>query len=185
MAWCTTRTREVTVTFGATEAVAAAILALCDGGDEVVVLEPVYDAYTAVIAMAGAVEVRVPLSPPGAAEDGADGSRTARGAWHLDVERFAAAVTPRTRLVLLNSPHNPTGAVLSDAELDAIAEVCVDNDLLAVTDEVYEHLVYEGSHRPLATRTGMRGAHRSRSRPRARPSRAPGGRSGGRAPRCR
>jgi N-succinyldiaminopimelate aminotransferase len=132
---------EVTVTFGATEAVAASILALCEAGDEVLVLEPTYDAYSAVLAMAGAVEVRVPLRPP---------------AFTLDLDLLAAAITPRTRLLLLNSPHNPTGTVLSEADLDAIASLCVDHDLLAVTDEVYEHLVYEGRHLPLAGRPGMR-----------------------------
>jgi N-succinyldiaminopimelate aminotransferase len=140
---------EVTVTFGATEAVAATLLALCETGDEVLVLEPTYDAYTAVIAMAGAREVRVPLTPP--AQEGA----LERGPWKLDVDRLAAAITPRTRLLLLNSPHNPTGAVLAADELDAIARLCVEHDLLAVTDEVYEHLVYDGEHLPLATREGM------------------------------
>lgn len=140
---------EVTVTFGATEAVAATLLAVCEAGDEVLVLEPTYDAYTAMIAMAGAREVRVPLTPP-AREAGAE-----RGPWRLDRERLSAAITPRTRLLLLNSPHNPTGAVLAAEELDAIARLCVEHDLLAVTDEVYEHLVYEGEHLPLATRDGM------------------------------
>jgi len=140
---------EVTITFGATEAVAATLLALCEVGDEVLVLEPTYDAYTAVIAMAGAREVRVPLTPP----TGQGG--TERGPWRLDVDRLAAAITPRTRLLLLNSPHNPTGAVLTADELDAIAQLCVAHDLLAVTDEVYEHLVYDGEHLPLATREGM------------------------------
>lgn len=140
---------EVTVTFGATEAVAATLLALCEAGDEVLVLEPTYDAYTAMIAMAGAREVRVPLTPPTPAGAGE------RGPWRLDLDRLAAAVTPRTRLLLLNSPHNPTGAVLDAEELDAIARLCVEHDLLAVTDEVYEHLVYDGEHVPLATRDGM------------------------------
>ena len=140
---------EVTVTFGVTEAVAATLLAVCEAGDEVLVLEPTYDAYTAVIAMAGASEVRVPLTPPW---PGAEGDRDA---WRLDLDRLAAAITPRTRLLLLNSPHNPTGVVLSAEELDEIARLCVDHDLLAVTDEVYEHLVYDGEHLPLATRPGM------------------------------
>jgi N-succinyldiaminopimelate aminotransferase len=144
---------EVTVTFGATEAVAATLLALCEVGDEVVVLEPTYDAYTAVIAMAGAVERRVALTPPldvEAAERTLD-----PGAWHLDVDRLAAAIGPRTRLLLLNSPHNPSGSVLDIATLDAIAALCVEHDLIAVTDEVYEHLVFDGVHVPLATRRGM------------------------------
>jgi N-succinyldiaminopimelate aminotransferase len=140
---------EVTVTFGATEAVAAAILALCEVGDEVVVLEPTYDAYGAVIAMAGAVPVPVPLTPP--ASDAPAGAR-----FLLDPDALAAAIGPRTRLVLINSPHNPTGTVLHADELDAVAELCVRHDLVAVTDEVYEHLVYDGAHVPLATRPGMR-----------------------------
>jgi N-succinyldiaminopimelate aminotransferase len=140
---------EVTVTFGATEAVAAAILALCEVGDEVVVLEPTYDAYGAVIAMAGAVPVPVPLTPP------ASGA-PADARFLLDPDALAAAIGPRTRLVLINSPHNPTGTVLHADELDAVAELCVRHDLVAVTDEVYEHLVYDGAHVPLATRPGMR-----------------------------
>ncbi len=148
---------EITVTFGATEAVAATLLALCGPGDEVVVLEPTYDAYTAAIAMAGAREVRVPLTPPGQETDGSSGPGRAseRPAWELDVARVAAAITPRTRVLLCNSPHNPTGAVLDATVLDALAELCVAHDLVAVTDEVYEHLVYEGVHVPLATRPGM------------------------------
>lgn len=132
---------EVTATAGATEAVAAAVLALCETGDEVVVLEPWYDAYAAAVAMAGAVRVPVPLTPP---------------SFRPDLDALAAAVTPRTRLLLLNSPHNPTGTVLTRDELAAVARLCVEHDLLAVTDEVYEHLVYDGSHRPLATFPGMR-----------------------------
>lgn len=146
---------EVTVTFGATEAVAATLLSLCEVGDEVLVLEPTYDAYTAAIAMAGAVERRVPLTPPGTS--GAPrGDARDPGPWHLDVDRLAAAIGPRTRLLLLNSPHNPSGLVLDAAALDAIAALCVEHDLLAVTDEVYEHLVFDGEHLPLATRAGMR-----------------------------
>jgi N-succinyldiaminopimelate aminotransferase len=135
---------EVTITFGATEGVTSAILALCDPGDEVLVLDPVYDSYTANIAMAAAVEVRVPIDPP-----------TAERGWHLDLDRLAAAITPRSRLLLLNTPHNPTGLVLTADELDRVAELCVEHDLLAVTDEVYEHLVHDRSHVPLATRPGM------------------------------
>jgi N-succinyldiaminopimelate aminotransferase len=145
---------EVTVTFGATEAVTAAVLALCDPGDEVVVLDPVYDSYTAVIALAGAREVRVPIDPP-----------TATRGWHLDLDRLEAAITPRTRLLLLNTPHNPTGLVLDTTELDRIAELCDRYDLTAVTDEVYEHLLVpspevgraDPTHVPLATRPGAAG----------------------------
>ena len=147
--------REVTVTFGATEALAATLLAVCETGDEVVVLEPTYDAYTALIALAGAAEVRVPLTPPERSSGDAGSADAERGPWRLDVDHLAAAITPRTRVLLLNSPHNPTGMVLTAEELDRIAALCVAHDLIAVTDEVYEHLVYEGDHLPLVTRDGM------------------------------
>jgi N-succinyldiaminopimelate aminotransferase len=133
--------REVMVTAGATEAIAAAILALVDPGDEVVLLEPFYDSYTACIEMAGGVRRPVTLRAPD---------------FRLDVEALRAAVTERTKLLLLNSPHNPTGAVLTREELDAIAAVAVEHDLVVVTDEVYEHLVYDGrAHVPLCTLPGM------------------------------
>jgi len=131
---------EVLVTAGATEAVAAALLALCEVGDEVIALEPTYDSYTAAASMAGARVRPVTLHPPDYA---------------LDLDALAGAVTPRTRLILLNSPHNPTGAVLDEAELAAVARLCVEHDLLAVTDEVYEHIVFDGVHRPLAGFPGM------------------------------
>jgi N-succinyldiaminopimelate aminotransferase len=135
---------EVLVTAGATEAVAAALLALLEPGDEVVALEPYYDSYAACIAMAGGTRVPVTLRP----DD---------GAFRLDLDELRAAVTPRTRLLLINTPHNPTGTVLTRAELTAIAELAVERDLLVVTDEVYEHLVYdEAEHVPLATLPGMR-----------------------------
>ena len=104
-----TPTREVLVTAGATEAITAALLGLCEVGDEVVVFEPFYDSYGAAIAMAGAQRRVVPLEPPD---------------WSFDPERLAAAVTPRTRLILLNSPHNPTGKVFSREELEVIARCC-------------------------------------------------------------
>ncbi|HZC27997.1 MAG TPA: pyridoxal phosphate-dependent aminotransferase [Actinopolymorphaceae bacterium] len=133
---------EVLVTAGATEAIAAALLALVEPGDEVVALEPYYDSYTAGIAMAGGRRVPVTLRPPD---------------FRLDLDALRAAVTPRTKLLLVNSPHNPTGTVLSAAELAAIAELACDRDLLVVTDEVYEHLAYDGApHVPLATFPGMR-----------------------------
>lgn len=132
---------EVTVCAGATEGMAAAVLALCDVGDEVVLFEPWYDAYRADVAMAGATHRSVGLRAPDFA---------------LDVDELRAAVTERTRLLILNSPHNPTGKVFDDVELAAIAQVCVDHDLVAVTDEPYEHLVYDGTHRPLASLPGMR-----------------------------
>ena len=131
---------EVLVTAGATEALTAAILALCETGDEVVVFEPFYDSYGAAIALAGAQRRVVPLEPPD---------------WSFDPERLVAAVTPRTRLVLLNSPHNPTGKVFSPEELEMVADLCRRHDLLAVTDEVYEHLIFEGRHVPLCTLPGM------------------------------
>src|SRR6516225_1541903 len=133
--------REVLVTAGATEAIAAALLALCEVGDEVVTFEPYYDSYGACIAMAGATRRVVTLSPPD---------------YSFDVARLAAAITPKTRLLLLNSPHNPTGKVFTPAELASIAGLCVERELLAVTDEVYEHLVFDGQHLPLASFPGMR-----------------------------
>lgn len=132
---------EVLVTAGATEAIAAALLALLEPGDEVIALEPFYDSYATCIAMAGAVRVPLTLRAPD---------------FRLDVDALRAAVTPRTRLLLLNTPHNPTGTVLTPAELAAIAELAVSRDLLVITDEVYEHLVFEGSHTPLAGLPGMR-----------------------------
>ncbi|MBD7919544.1 pyridoxal phosphate-dependent aminotransferase [Cellulomonas sp. Sa3CUA2] len=135
---------EVLVTTGATEALAAAVLALTGPGDEVLTLEPYYDSYAAVIAMAGATHTTAPLRPT---PDG----------FLLDVEALERAVTPRTRLLLLNSPHNPTGAVLRRAELEAVARVARAHDLLVVTDEVYEHLVFGVEHVPVATLPGMAG----------------------------
>jgi N-succinyldiaminopimelate aminotransferase len=131
---------DVLVTVGATEAVAATLLALCEPGDEVVMFEPTYDSYAAGVAMAGAVPRLVRLHPPD---------------WHFDPGELAAAVGPRTKLILLNSPHNPTGKVFDRSELELIAGVCRDHDLIAVTDEVYEHLVFDGEHLPLAGFDGM------------------------------
>jgi N-succinyldiaminopimelate aminotransferase len=132
---------EVLVTAGATEAIAAALLALCEPGDEVVMFEPYYDSYAACTAMAGAQRKVVTLHPPD---------------YHFDPAALRAAITPKTRLLLLNSPHNPTGKVFSREELAAIAALCCEHDLIAVTDEVYEHLVFDGEHVPLATFPGMR-----------------------------
>jgi N-succinyldiaminopimelate aminotransferase len=132
---------EVVVTAGATEAIAAAVLAFVDPGDEMVVLEPYYDSYTACIEMAGGVRRPVTLRAPD---------------FRLDVDALRAAVTPRTRTILLNTPHNPTGTVLDRAELQAVADVAIEHDLLVVTDEVYEHLLYDGrEHVPLSTLPGM------------------------------
>jgi N-succinyldiaminopimelate aminotransferase len=135
---------EVLVTVGATEAIAATLLALCETGDEVIVFEPYYDSYAAIISLAGAVRRPVTLRP----ED---------GRFTFDPDELRAAVTPRTRLILLNSPHNPTGTVFSRAELEVIADLCRERDLLAVTDEVYEYLTFDDAvHVPIATLPGMR-----------------------------
>ncbi|MFF5967642.1 pyridoxal phosphate-dependent aminotransferase [Streptomyces collinus] len=137
---------EVLVTAGATEAIAAALLALLEPGDEVIAFEPYYDSYAACIAMAGGRRVPVTLR---AHED--------EGRFRLDLDELRDAVTDRTRLLLINTPHNPTGTVLTREELAAIAELAVERDLLVVTDEVYEHLVYDDAeHVPLATFPGMR-----------------------------
>ncbi|HYK67552.1 MAG TPA: pyridoxal phosphate-dependent aminotransferase [Streptosporangiaceae bacterium] len=132
---------EVLVTAGATEAVAAAMLALLEPGDEVIALEPYYDSYAACIAMAGARRVPVTLRAP---------------LFRPDLDALRDAITSRTRLILLNTPHNPTGMVATAEELAVIAELAIQHDLLVVTDEVYEHLVFEGAHIPIATLPGMR-----------------------------
>ncbi|MFG2125053.1 pyridoxal phosphate-dependent aminotransferase [Streptomyces sp. NPDC048710] len=138
---------EVLVTAGATEAIAASLLALLEPGDEVVALEPYYDSYAASIAMAGGRRVPVTLRP--SFDEGAR--------FRLDLDELRAAVTDRTRLLLINTPHNPTGTVLTRAELAAVAELAVERDLLVVTDEVYEHLVFDDAeHLPLAAFPGMR-----------------------------
>ena len=135
---------EILVTVGATEAVAASVLALCEPGDEVVVFEPYYDSYAASIALAQARLVPVTMRP-------VDGRFT------FDPDELRAAVTPRTRAILVNSPHNPTGTVFTRDELTAIAELCRERDLIAITDEVYEHLTFDGvEHIPIATLPGMR-----------------------------
>jgi N-succinyldiaminopimelate aminotransferase len=137
---------EVLVTVGATEGVSASVLALCEPGDEVVVLEPYYDSYAAAIALAGARRRPVPLRPTGAG-----------GRFTFDVEELRAAVSDRTRLILLNSPHNPTGSVLSVDELRHVADIARDRDLIVVTDEVYEHLTFDDvGHTPIATLPDMR-----------------------------
>jgi N-succinyldiaminopimelate aminotransferase len=131
---------QVQVTFGATEALAAALLALVRPGDEVAMLDPSYDSYAAVVALAGGVPRPIPLEPP---------------AWRVEPAAVQAAVSDRTRVLLVNSPHNPTGRVLDASELDVLARACRRHDVLAVTDEVYEHLIYDGEHIPIATRPGM------------------------------
>lgn len=135
--------REVTITCGATEAMAAALLAAVDPGDEVVVLEPFYENYGPDTVLCGATPVWVPMA------------ETAGGAG-VDLDRLAAAFSPRTKAIVLNSPNNPTGRVFAPEELEAIAELCRSHDVLALTDEIYEHILYEGRHVPLATLDGMR-----------------------------
>jgi N-succinyldiaminopimelate aminotransferase len=133
---------DVQVTFGATEALASALLALVSPGDEVAMLDPSYDSYAAVVSLAGGVARPIPLSPPD---------------WRVTSDAVAAAVSVRTRVLLVNSPHNPTGRVLDAEELDLLAAACREHDVIALTDEVYEHLVYDGTHIPIATRPGMAG----------------------------
>ncbi|WP_158886612.1 pyridoxal phosphate-dependent aminotransferase [Amycolatopsis anabasis] len=136
---------EILVTAGATEAIAASLLALTEPGDEVIVVEPYYDSYAASVAMAGATRRVVSLV------QGADGR------FALDVDAVRAAITPATRAILVNSPHNPTGTVFTRDELTALAAACVEHDLIAITDEVYEHLVFDDAeHLPLAGFPGMR-----------------------------
>ncbi|MFE4358341.1 pyridoxal phosphate-dependent aminotransferase [Kitasatospora sp. NPDC056800] len=133
---------EVLVTAGATEAIAATLLALLEPGDEVIAFEPFYDSYAACIAMAGATRVPLTLRAP---------------SFRPDLDELRSLITPRTRLLLINTPHNPTGTVLTAEELAAIAELAVEHDLLVATDEVYEHLVFGAAHHPIAALPGMRG----------------------------
>lgn len=134
---------EVLVTAGATEAIASAVIGLVEPGSDVLVIEPFYDSYSPVITMAGCHRVAVPLVPSG------------RG-FALDGDALRAAVTPKTKALIVNSPHNPTGMVLTADELALIAEIAVRHDLLVITDEVYEHLVFDGrTHIPLASLPGM------------------------------
>jgi N-succinyldiaminopimelate aminotransferase len=133
---------EVLVTAGATEALAGALLGLLDTGDEVVLFEPMYDSYQACIALAGATAKPVTLRPP---------------TYGFDVDELRAAITPKTKLLLINTPHNPTGKVLDAAEMQAIADLAIEHDLIVVTDEVYEHLRFDGvPHVAMATLPGMR-----------------------------
>ena len=133
--------REITVTCGATEAMAAVMLAAIDPGEEVVILEPFYENYGPDAVLCDADPVFVPLSPPG---------------FRLDPDRLAGAITKRTRAIVVNTPNNPTGRVFDRDELDAVARICTAHDILAITDEIYEHIVYDGEHLPLATFPGMR-----------------------------
>jgi aspartate/methionine/tyrosine aminotransferase len=131
---------EVTVTSGCTEALAACFLGLLNPDDEVILIEPFYDAYPADAAMAGAIPNFVTLRPP---------------RFEIDLEALAATISDRTRVIVLNNPHNPTGRVFSDVELTEIARLCVAHDVIAVCDEVYEEMVYEGEHLRLANYPGM------------------------------
>jgi N-succinyldiaminopimelate aminotransferase len=133
---------QVLVTAGATEAIAAALIALLEPGDEAIAFEPYYDSYAACVAMAGATRVPVTLRPPD---------------FRPDLDALRAAVTSRTRLILLNTPHNPTGAVFTPGELAQIAALACEHDLLVVSDEVYEHMVYDGVHLPIVSLPGMAG----------------------------
>ncbi len=133
---------EVLITAGATEAIAAAVLALVEPGDEVIAFEPYYDSYVANIAMAGGTRVPLTLRAPD---------------FRPDLGRLESLITGRTRLLLLNSPHNPPGMVLTRAETEEIARIAIDHDLLVITDEAYEHLTFDVEHVPLATVDGMRG----------------------------
>lgn len=126
---------EVTVTSGATQAIFCAIHAVVRAGDEVIVLDPCYDSYEPAIDLTGARAVHVPLVAPA---DPAQG-------FHVDWQRVRDAITPRTRLLIVNSPHNPTGAVFTAADLDAMADVLRDTDVLVLSDEVYEHIVFDGA----------------------------------------
>lgn len=137
--------REVTVTSGATEALFDAIMALVDPGDEVIVFEPAYDAYVPDIIMAGGTPRFVTLYPPTA-----DNPR-----WHFAEDEVRAAFNTRTRAIMINTPHNPTGKVWSMDELRLIADLCCEHDVVAITDEVYDRLVFDGTHISLATLPGM------------------------------
>ena len=131
---------EITVTCGATEGMIAAMLGLLDPGDEVIVFEPFYENYGPDAILSGAVPRYVTLHEPD---------------WSIDPDELRGAVTPRTRAIVVNSPHNPTGKVFRRDELELIASLCRDHDLLAFTDDIYEHIVYSGEHIPLATLPGM------------------------------
>ena len=134
---------EVLVTVGGTEAIASAVIGLVEPGSDVLIIAPFYDSYSPVIAMAGCRRVVVPLAPD---DHG----------FAIDVDRLRAAITPTTRALILNSPHNPTGMVASHDELTAIAALAIEHDLLVITDEVYEQLTFDGhQHRPLAGYPGM------------------------------
>jgi aminotransferase len=133
--------RDVTVMCGATEAMAAVFLALINPGDEVIVMEPFYENYGPDAILAGAAPVFVPLDPPD---------------WRLDPDRLRRAFSSKTRAIVVNTPQNPSGHVMTRAEMDLIAQLCQEHDVWAITDEIYEHILYEGEHHVLATWPGMR-----------------------------
>ncbi|MFQ5611830.1 MAG: methionine aminotransferase [Anaerolineae bacterium] len=134
---------EITITHGATEAIFAAILGLVNPGEEVIVFEPFYDSYVPSIEIAGGIPRYYTLRPPG---------------WSIDAEALAALFSDKTKLIIINTPHNPTGKVYSERELGLIAELCRAHDVIALTDEVYEHIIFDGQRqRPLATLPGMAG----------------------------
>jgi aminotransferase len=130
----------LTVTCGSTEAMISTLLAICDPGDEVIVLEPFYENYGPDAAISGAAPVFVPLRPP---------------SFEFDPDELAKAFTPRTKAIIVNTPNNPTGRVFTRVELETIARLCREHDVIAVTDEIYEHIRYEGEHIPIATLEGM------------------------------
>jgi len=130
----------LTVTCGSTEAMISTLLAICDPGDEVIVLEPFYENYGPDAAISGATPVFVPLRPP---------------SFGFDPDELARAFTSRTKAIIVNTPNNPTGRVFTRTELETIAALCRDHDVIAVTDEIYEHIRYEGQHIPIATLEGM------------------------------
>lgn len=137
---------EITITSGATEALWASIGALCDVGDEVVLFEPFYDSYRAAVHAAGATPRAVTIRAPGELASG----------WAFDPDQLRRAINDRTRVILVNSPHNPTGKVFTREELQLIADLAIAHDLVVISDEVYQHLVYVGTHVPIATLPGMR-----------------------------
>src|SRR5207302_298824 len=130
----------LTVTCGSTEAMLSTLLAICDPGDEVIVLEPFYENYGPDAAISGATPIFVPLRPP---------------SFEFDADELARAFTSRTKAIIVNSPNNPTGRVFTRTELETIARLCREHDVIAVTDEIYEHILYEGEHIPIATLAGM------------------------------
>ena len=132
---------EVLVTAGATEAIAASLLAICEQGDEIITFEPYYDSYAASIALAGGVRRVITLNTPD---------------YSFSIDDLEKLITAKTKAILLNSPHNPTGKVFTHNELSQIANLCIEHDLVAICDEVYEHLAFEGQHIPLIQYPGMR-----------------------------